>query len=90
MPGWLASKVRRDRILRAYGCIALCAIAAMVSAILASTFKFQRLCGALALWGVVGGAGPVLDALLADSTPNGSRSKVRGVERRRNHTNRDG
>ena len=33
--------------------------------------KYVLLCLALALWGVGQGAGPVVEALLADSTPTG-------------------
>lgn len=58
--GWLASHVRRDRILQCFGFVAYCAIAAMVLALLAPSMvpgvgdmtQYYLLCGALAVWGV--------------------------------------
>lgn len=42
--------------------------------------KFLWLCLALALWGIGQGAGPVVEALLADSTPTGRLGKLALVQ----------
>ncbi|KAL0019911.1 hypothetical protein WJX77_007083 [Trebouxia sp. C0004] len=86
--GWVADKFRRDNVLK---CCALADIGAIVcttcAILLPETLtipifgavvhtKFLWLCIALALWGLGQGAGPVSEALLADSTCTGSRAKV--------------
>ncbi|DBA78565.1 TPA: hypothetical protein ACH3X2_007878 [Trebouxia sp. C0005] len=86
--GWVADKFRRDQVLK---CCAFADIGAMVCTVCAILLprtltvpmfgavvhtKFLCLCIALALWGLGQGAGPVSEALLADSTRTGSRAKV--------------
>lgn len=75
---WLADKkLPRHNILRAAGAISAVAVAATVHALLADEGRqFNLLCFALVLWGVAQGAGPVQDALFADSVATGSRATV--------------
>jgi hypothetical protein len=50
--GWLASKYRRDLILKCAGGVELVAIGMTSAAILAATHKYMLLCIAVAWWGV--------------------------------------
>lgn len=89
--GWLADRFRRDRVLKCCAVASCGAIACTTAAVLlpqdrtvcvfgmAVDHKYLWLCFALALWGLGQGAGPVVEALLADSTRTGSRSKVYSI-----------
>eukprot|EP00198_Chlamydomonas_reinhardtii_P002218 XP_001691554.1 predicted protein [Chlamydomonas reinhardtii] len=79
--GWLAMHYRRDAILRVMGLLAFAAIATTSAALVLSDeavggYKYWLLCGGLALWGVAQANAPVLDALFADSTTTGDRSRL--------------
>lgn len=50
--GWLASKYRRDLILKCAGGVELVAIGMTTAAILSATHKYMLLCIAVAWWGV--------------------------------------
>lgn len=74
--GWLATYVRRDKILRFAGGLSLAALGTTAYAVLATSHQYELLCAGLALWGLAQGSFPVVEALFADSIPTGHRTSL--------------
>eukprot|EP00884_Botryococcus_braunii_P015001 jgi/Botrbrau1/23501/Bobra.106_1s0052.1 len=85
---WVADRTRRDVVLKCCGLLSIGGIACCTTAllipqrdvvwrgVLIGDNKYLLWCVGAVFWGFTNGCGAVSDALLADSTPTGSRSLI--------------